>query len=226
MLESTPSPPTDAKATPTVTEDSSPNIDRRSVVKGAAWSLPVIAAAVATPAFATSAGWNISVTVGCLANVAGLSVLPGFLIEETTNRTPITPLTFTQTVRYSGTYALGDLGYAAAVTAGLLLFTTYQTVALVSSNSTRLTTTAYSTPTPVRTGTTSGTVTLTSTRTVTVTGLPRSGRAGIGYLIGGGLSVGELTQFTNTLTANPDSGGSITTDNTATLPTNLLSLGC
>lgn len=49
-------------------------LGRRSVIKGAAWSVPVIAAAVATPfAAATGVTGNVTVTGGCLPLLGALA---------------------------------------------------------------------------------------------------------------------------------------------------------
>lgn len=66
-------------------EDAQRGLDRRSVVKGAAWSVPVIAAAVATPfAAATTDNWNARIDAGCFIGIAGnLNLIPSFRVTET-----------------------------------------------------------------------------------------------------------------------------------------------
>lgn len=59
-------------------------IDRRTVVKGAAWSVPVIAAAAAVPMAAASGTPQVAsldIDAGCI-QVAGLQVLPGFSVKN------------------------------------------------------------------------------------------------------------------------------------------------
>lgn len=58
-------------------------VGRRTVVLGAAWSVPVIAAAVATPLAAASvrSPWNVEIAAGCVLDVAGTGLLrPGFAV--------------------------------------------------------------------------------------------------------------------------------------------------
>lgn len=67
------------------TEAGSRELGRRSVIKGAAWSVPVIAAAVAAPVAAAAtppkvAGLDLS--AGCV-QIVGLQLLPGFSIANT-----------------------------------------------------------------------------------------------------------------------------------------------
>lgn len=59
-------------------------LERRSVIKGAAWSVPVIAAAVATPlASASPTGQaGLDLNGGCV-QILGVQVLPGFEVENT-----------------------------------------------------------------------------------------------------------------------------------------------
>ncbi|PPF38539.1 hypothetical protein C5E05_05935 [Pseudoclavibacter sp. AY1H1] len=66
---------------------------------------------------------------------------------------------------------------------------------------------------------------MTRSRTITVTNLGASGAAGIGYLISAGVTLPGAS-VNNILTANPGSGGLITTDNSAILDWDLLSIGC
>lgn len=61
-------------------------VPRRTVVRGAAWSIPVIAAAVAVPAHAASLKQpNIAVTSGCLTNVTvlGGQIGAAYTMKET-----------------------------------------------------------------------------------------------------------------------------------------------
>lgn len=63
-------------------EGASRGLDRRTIIKGAAWSVPVVAAAVATPfAAATTQGGLLDLNAGCI-QVAGVSLFPGFSVNN------------------------------------------------------------------------------------------------------------------------------------------------
>lgn len=53
-------------------------VSRRTLVKGAAWSLPVIAVAAATPLASASVAWNATVTADCSGDY-DISVLTGIV---------------------------------------------------------------------------------------------------------------------------------------------------
>lgn len=53
-------------------------VSRRTLVKGAAWSLPVIAVAAATPFASASVAWNATVTADCSGDY-DISVLTGIV---------------------------------------------------------------------------------------------------------------------------------------------------
>ena len=57
---------------------SAPQVSRRSVARGAAWSVPLVAVGVAAPAFAASQGLGPTVTAmsGCRCGVGGGPVKP------------------------------------------------------------------------------------------------------------------------------------------------------
>lgn len=63
-------------------EGATPDLGRRSVLKGAAWSVPVIAAAVATPLAAATTGARLDLNAGCF-QVLGVGLLPGFSVVNT-----------------------------------------------------------------------------------------------------------------------------------------------
>ena len=61
------------------------DMSRRTVVKGAAWSIPVVAAAVAFPGASASTGvpeWNLQVTGSC-AGLIGITSGGGFILSNT-----------------------------------------------------------------------------------------------------------------------------------------------
>lgn len=73
--ENTPRAPDNAR------EDGGTGFDRRTLVKGAAWSIPVVALAVAAPkaAAASTTPWDVSVASGCVLDVGGSALVgPGF----------------------------------------------------------------------------------------------------------------------------------------------------
>lgn len=81
-------------------------IERRSVIKGAAWSVPVIAAAVATP-LAAASGPKAQLAFGgdCVLDVAGLSLGPGFEIVNSGTADWTGTITFTETFALAGLIA-------------------------------------------------------------------------------------------------------------------------
>ncbi|HMR48019.1 MAG TPA: hypothetical protein PKE40_02275 [Arachnia sp.] len=69
--------------------------DRRAVVKGAAWSVPVVAAAAAMPlAAATVEGADLSFGGACVLQAAGISLGPGFELENNGNAAWTGTITF------------------------------------------------------------------------------------------------------------------------------------
>ncbi|MGF3055965.1 hypothetical protein [Microbacterium sp. YY-01] len=83
-------------------------LDRRTVLRGAAWSAPVIAAAVAMPLAAASDNQaNITIDSGCL-QVFGGSVLPGFTVRN--NGTDA----YSGTITIVETIDLSSIGLSAA----------------------------------------------------------------------------------------------------------------
>lgn len=83
-------------------------IDRRTIVKGAAWTLPVIAATVAAPVAAATgtSPWNVSITPNCVVDAAGTGFTgPGFLVAADPGTQPI-PSTLVVTETAAGTWSL------------------------------------------------------------------------------------------------------------------------
>jgi hypothetical protein len=80
---------------------------RRTVVKAAAWSVPVIAAAVATPLAAASGGpWNVRISGDCVLDAGGTGLLaPGFQVVADSPTDPI-PGVLTVTETASGTWSM------------------------------------------------------------------------------------------------------------------------
>lgn len=97
-------------------------VSRRGLAKGAVWALPVVTVSTTAPAMAVSSH-NIRVTAGCLPNILGASLLPGFQIAEVAGGQPGSPLTLTYTTTYTGTFsyltASGAAGKALARTAAI-----------------------------------------------------------------------------------------------------------
>lgn len=65
------------------TESAGRSFDRRTVLKGAAWSVPVLAAAIATPmaSASTTPQALLDLNAGCI-QVAGVSLFPGFSVNN------------------------------------------------------------------------------------------------------------------------------------------------
>jgi hypothetical protein len=102
MTEPTARPPF-ASSTP---EPSGSGVQRRTLVRGAAWSVPAIAVAAGAPAFAASPSpWNIAVDGGCFLDLsaATTNLFPSWTVKETTGNTPASPLSFYEEfgVRYA-----------------------------------------------------------------------------------------------------------------------------
>lgn len=220
-------------------------IDRRTIVKGAAWSLPVIAIAVGAPAQAASGDtWNIKLAGGCLVGVAGVGLLPGYSIKETLNHTPtVNPLTFIETFTTTIPISwVGGLGHVVSRTAALTLAaTTYATVGTlfllvgsiggksgnvsIGSFPSAIGATGSET---VLTGTTTGAgtsiITYTATRTVSVSSMVAGSTVGYAYIAGLSLSTITVPGLTigSQLTATGGSGGKSSGDDTAALTQNIL----
>jgi hypothetical protein len=75
---------------------SSPHLSRRSVARGAAWSVPVVAIAVAAPAFAASPTYTPTLTVmtGCRCGTGGGPAKP-FRLDVTFTNTGTDTFTVT-----------------------------------------------------------------------------------------------------------------------------------
>ncbi|UFS60825.1 hypothetical protein [Subtercola endophyticus] len=88
--------------------DNEKMLHRRTIVKGAAWSLPVIAVAVAAPMAAASVGtpWDVSITSGCAVDIGGALILfSGFAVAADCNTTaPDAALPITETATGQFTY--------------------------------------------------------------------------------------------------------------------------
>lgn len=108
------------------TEAGSRELGRRSVIKGAAWSVPVIAAAVAAPgAAATTPGVaGLDLNAGCV-QILGLQLLPGFSVANTGTGAYSGTITITETIDLSAiTTPFGDiLGSGVRAALWLILLT-------------------------------------------------------------------------------------------------------
>ena len=210
-------------ATPTKTS----GIERRTLVKGAAWSLPVIALAVGAPAASASTPWNIGLSAGCLVGVVGVNVIPGYTIHETTGTKPTKdPLTFTETFTtvVPITWTGGTIGHGlikgTADAFALALGLVFLTASSIGGKSSALTISGWSAFTGVESpayvnqgigGSGRSVVTYTATRTVSAVGMVGGGTFGYGYVAGlsiPSLGTGLTTATTQSvLTATGGSGG-------------------
>lgn len=94
-------------------------IDRRTVVKGAAWSVPAIAAAVAMPmASASTSQAQIRIYADCLLNVSGVNIGRGFYVENQGTAPYEGTVTVTETITLRGLAAVPGVS---GVLFGLLL---------------------------------------------------------------------------------------------------------
>jgi hypothetical protein len=84
---------------------SAPQVSRRSVARGAAWSVPLVAVGVAAPAFAASPGAGATVTVlgGCRCGTGGGTTKPYRLDVTFTNSSTFTFEITDPTITVSGT---------------------------------------------------------------------------------------------------------------------------
>ena len=223
-----------------------PGIERRTLVKGAAWSLPVIALAVGTPARAASADWNISLAANCLVGVVGVGVIPGYSIHETSGKTPtLSPLTFVETYQtvIPLTWSGANIAHAAiklvADTFANALALVFLTTGSIGGKSAGITIGGWSAFTGVESnivqvggaigGHGSSTMTYTATRTVTVVGMTGGGTMGYGYVAGltfPSLGSGLTASNTSNLTAIGGSGGVSSGDDSATMSASLLTSTC
>ncbi|ALJ19974.1 hypothetical protein [Microbacterium sp. No. 7] len=119
-----------------ITASPSAGMPRRSLVKGAAWSLPVIAAAVASPVAAATATtpWDVSIGGGCVLDFAGSgNLFPGFTVSAQCGTTvPDSPLLISETAVGTWTYTLpaptvlgSTIPADAAIALATPLFATY-----------------------------------------------------------------------------------------------------
>jgi len=88
----------------------SQQVSRRAVARGAAWTVPLVAVAVAAPAFAVSAGTGATVSVlgGCRCGVGG-GPLKTYRLDVTfTNPTSDTFTITNPDVTIAGDFAIGE----------------------------------------------------------------------------------------------------------------------
>lgn len=112
-------------------------LSRRRVVKGAAWSLPVIAATVAAPAHAASGKANIAVTSSCFAGTTALGTQlgPTWVMKET-NGVSAGTVALTEKLSFTFTSVLtGPLGFIAISGAipGIVTWITVQSAGAITA---------------------------------------------------------------------------------------------
>lgn len=82
---------------------------RRTLVRGAAWTIPVVAIAAAAPMAAASvstAPWNVGISSGCVVDAGGTGhIAPGFQVHADSPTEPI-PSTLLITETATGTWSL------------------------------------------------------------------------------------------------------------------------
>lgn len=79
-------------------------VDRRTIVKGAAWSVPAIAAAVAMPmAAASNTGpASLAISADCLLQVAGVNAASGFVVTNNGGQAHAGTVTITERFHLNG----------------------------------------------------------------------------------------------------------------------------
>lgn len=90
-------------------ENTTPSgLNRRQILKGAAWSVPVLAAAVATPlaSASTVAEPAIRIYGDCLLSAAGITVGQGFYVQNQGDGAFEGTITVTETITLSGAAAV------------------------------------------------------------------------------------------------------------------------
>lgn len=113
-------------------EEQRPGISRRTVAKAAAWSVPAIALAVSTPAYAASPGIITVSGAGCKLPGASQDVFKGYAFRATISNTTNAPITITIVSMTLGGEDLGDVGVARLNPCSLLGTNTF----VVGANST------------------------------------------------------------------------------------------
>lgn len=113
------------------------SLSRRNVVKGAAWSLPVIAATVAVPAHAASGEANIAVTTSCFAGTTALGTQlgPTWVMKET-NGVGAGTVALTERLNFTFSSVLtGPLGLLAVTGAipGIIAWITLQSAGAITA---------------------------------------------------------------------------------------------
>ncbi|GAA1058086.1 hypothetical protein GCM10017608_04890 [Agromyces luteolus] len=93
-------------------EEQRPGVSRRTVAKAAAWSVPVVALAVSTPAYAASPGIITLTGLGCKLPGNSNSTYKGYAFKASIQNTFNVPITVTIT---SATLGGADLGGVAVV---------------------------------------------------------------------------------------------------------------
>lgn len=202
-------------------------INRRKMLKGAAWSVPVIAMAIAAPAAsASAAGWNIRVSRSCGLSILGQSGLAGFTVTNTGAAPAPGPITLTLTDAFDTPNHFGDGRLAQAnmrtqTWVALQLFS----ADLVTTRSSGVQLSGWS---DVQHRALSSTDWLDNhrykayrTRTVTIPSLAAGESKNIGWLLNTNLLPGTAYKQLTLTSATGDASG----DETATIDPNLLA-GC
>jgi len=86
-------------------EKKTSGIDRRAVLKGAAWAVPAIAVATAAPSASASTG-GLKISSGC--NPVNGTVAPSFLVTNTDNQPYLGTITIVETINLSTSQATDD----------------------------------------------------------------------------------------------------------------------
>lgn len=113
-------------------EEQRPGISRRTVAKAAAWSVPAIALAVSTPAYAASPGIITVTGAGCKLPGASQDVFKGYAFRATISNTTNAAITITIVDMTLGGEDLGNVGVARLSPCSLLGTNTF----VVGANST------------------------------------------------------------------------------------------
>lgn len=203
------------------------DFERRKLLKGAAWSVPVIAMAIAAPAAAASTvAWNVRVSRGCGLSIAGQSGLAGFTVTNDGTEVAPGPITLTlvdayDTPNHFGSGAISQANMRAQAWVGLTLFS----VDLITTRSSGVNLGGWSDVQYERIGEPDwlGNYRYKAyrTRTVTLPALAPGESKSIGWLLNVSILPGSANKV---LTLTSDTG-SVTGDESAVIDPNVL-VGC
>lgn len=201
-----------------------PPLARRTIITGAAWSIPAIAVSVAAPASAAASGpltpASLRIDTDCLLGVAGVTVGFGFAVSNTGQTA------YAGGVNVSERIVLSGLLAAPGVRVAVWLILAIE--GILGAGSTGVTRSAWSAP--ANTGSGFGPYTSTSNRTVTIAGPVAGGsKRSWGYLLGvvNALSaLGPIANVAHTASITSPTGNPPVANASASVSWSLVSTTC